>query len=134
MFHVEQYGTRAIENKANKTTANKASNKKEKHNCSTWNNQKTSKTMEAIVYVSSSSAYAKYNGHTFEIVEILSKQICLLINGTKVDFGFEEVLIVNVKDVRARIAMHSNANPTKEWMRKDLENLDKYIKANGIIM
>jgi len=100
--------------------------------------------MKAIVNVNKKSAYAKYNGLTFEVELVLSQQVVLSIinsdfSDTKpitTDFGHSEVLIVDIKqeikqltlDVETAIRRMSR-NPQLEI---DLQNLHSYCKKNKI--
>lgn len=58
--------------------------------------------MKAIIKVSKHSAYAKYNGQSFEVVEVLSQLIALAIPNEcgqyyTTDFGFSEVKILDIQ-------------------------------------
>lgn len=65
------------------------------------NKRKQFKTMRAIVNVKKGSAYAKYNGLTFEVSETRADtwnektRITLNINGANTDFSENEVIIVD---------------------------------------
>lgn len=52
--------------------------------------------MKAIVNVNPLSAYAHCNGHTFDVVELMSNMIALNIKGSTVDFALKEIFIVDV--------------------------------------
>lgn len=69
--------------------------------------------MQAILNVNSGSAYAKYNGLTFEVKEVLNGIVALKINSNTVDFSFAEVLIVDIKSncqVQLDLFNHSQPN------------------------
>jgi len=55
--------------------------------------------MKAVVKVNKNSAYAQYNGHTFEVKEIMDKAVALSINDTITDFGHSEVILVDVQSM-----------------------------------
>lgn len=80
--------------------------------------------MRAIVSVKKGSAYAKHNGHTYEVKEILPSIIALDINGNTVDFTFKEVIIIDFK------------KEFKEAVRTENSELESklynYINVNGL--
>lgn len=53
--------------------------------------------MKAIVNVNRQSSYSKYNGLTFEVHNLGTKTITLIIDSEQVDFSLKEVLIVNLE-------------------------------------
>ena len=53
--------------------------------------------MTAIINVNKKSAYAKFNGLTFNVKSIYNTTIDLDINGVTVAFGFSEIIIVNIQ-------------------------------------
>ena len=85
--------------------------------------------MKAIVNVNANSAYANFNGYTFEVKEVLSKIVALNINGNTVDFSHNEVLIVDfTKELQAA---YDDANWNSSRMAM-LHNLRAYKIANKI--
>jgi hypothetical protein len=57
--------------------------------------------MKAILKVHRNSAYSIYNGYTFEIKQIFGDvraMYSLLINGNKVDFTANEIMIVDFQE------------------------------------
>lgn len=54
--------------------------------------------MKAIIKVNKFSSYAHYNGHTFDVAELMEKTIALSIHGTVTDFGLSEVIIVDLQE------------------------------------
>jgi CYTH domain-containing protein len=74
--------------------------------------------MKAIVNVNKNSHYVKFNGLTFEVKELLSKQVALLIPNVEfgkditTDFGFKEVIIVDIVDEIAAIKKKCMTDPT----------------------
>ena len=83
--------------------------------------------MKAIVNVSKSSAYAEYNGHTFEVSELLSMGFSLNINGVNTDFSFKEVLIVDVFREKKLITEKHMGIFSKEYAV-----IKKYLEVNQI--
>lgn len=54
--------------------------------------------MKAIVKVHKLSSYAKYNYLTFDVKEVVSRNlIALNVNESTVDFSFKEVIIVDLQ-------------------------------------
>jgi hypothetical protein len=81
--------------------------------------------MKAIVNVSKGSAYAKYNGLTFEVRQLLNEVVALVINEQTVDFYFKEVVIVEVKK---ELENAFNNNKVQDFVK-----LKKYAELNGIV-
>jgi hypothetical protein len=57
--------------------------------------------MKAIIKVSKNSSFAKFNGHTFEVKEVLSANstnpiFAMDINGSTTDFTSKEIIIVDL--------------------------------------
>ena len=57
--------------------------------------------MKAIIKVSKNSSFAKFNGHTFEVKEVLSANtnnpiFAMDINGSTTDFTSKEIMIVDL--------------------------------------
>jgi hypothetical protein len=57
--------------------------------------------MKAIIKVSKNSSFAKFNGHTFEVKEVLSTNstnpiFAMDINGSTTDFTSKEIIIVDL--------------------------------------
>lgn len=57
--------------------------------------------MKAIIKVSKNSSFAKFNGHTFEVKEVLSANsnnpiFAMNINGSTTDFTSKEIMIVDL--------------------------------------
>jgi hypothetical protein len=90
--------------------------------------------MRAIVKVNKESHYAKYNGLTFYVKEVLNQQVALLIPSIELerdvvtDFGFKEVIIVDINN-ELQIA-YDNIN----WGcdKYTFSNLKTYCVANNI--
>ena len=98
--------------------------------------------MKAIVNVNKESQYAKLNGRTFPVKELLNSTICLNINGVSTDFSFKEVFIVDIEDeflwvysasqwAEKNAALQDTSSFTTA-SKKTLERLKKFIEANGI--
>jgi hypothetical protein len=51
--------------------------------------------MKAVINVNKHSAYSAYNGHIFEVQDILRNRTTLLVDGNSVDFYGAEVIICN---------------------------------------
>lgn len=90
--------------------------------------------MKAIVLVSKKSSYGEHRFLTYPVKELTSKTVALDINGTTVDFGFGEVIIVDiVKEIEA--ARYRSPNELYSETQKRLErlqNLRLYKNTNGI--
>jgi hypothetical protein len=84
--------------------------------------------MTAKLNVATGSYYAPLNGQTFEVVEILGNLgVCLLIDGTKTDFSFNEI-----KDlVREYEGRNSYENLTEGELLNQIVRLEKASLANG---
>lgn len=84
--------------------------------------------MKAIVNVNKESAYAKYNGLTFEIVEFLNTMLALNIDGRTTDFNYKEVIILDFQKEM------QEAYDDYNWDRSRARYLDlkKYRDANTI--
>jgi 3-deoxy-D-arabino-heptulosonate 7-phosphate (DAHP) synthase class II len=91
--------------------------------------------MKAIITnIKKRSAYAKYNGLTFEVKEVLSTLIALQIpdeNGklNTVDFTFKEVMIVDFEQELQRA--YCNANWDNKYLRH-FNNLKNYQEIKKI--
>lgn len=83
--------------------------------------------MKAIVKVKKASAYAKYNGHTFNVESIMDKLICLNINGNSVDFSFTEVILVDVQKYYDEECVLFEREGTNE---KIINSFNNYFFAN----
>lgn len=98
--------------------------------------------MKAIVNVNKKSAYAKYNGLTFEVESVLSQQVALAVPNAitnridSVDFGHSEVLIVDIKQelTQAKINLDIKVmrNQPCGFEQLILDNLHSYCKKNKI--
>lgn len=77
--------------------------------------------MKATVNVLKGSAYAKYNKHTFKVMDLLSRLVALSINGVTVDFSHTEVIIVNV---------YEEYRHAKTFSTKNKANLELYFENN----
>lgn len=87
--------------------------------------------MQAIVNVSKFNQYSKFNGHTFDVVEILSTVICLNINGTRMDFSHTEVILVNLQEIiRDCVIDVTRSSKPEEYILRT--NIERYIKHNNI--
>jgi len=87
--------------------------------------------MRVILKVKKESAYAKYNGLTFNVKEFLNGLLALDINGKTVDFGFKEVLIVDFKN-ELNTAFTSVTKEYKEQEVNRFKRLNNYAEVNGI--
>ena len=106
--------------------------------------------MKAIVNVSKTSAYAKYNGLTFEVKEILpiSPIIALgIVNESGItivtDFHFKEVFIVDIQEeissLKRNVGVYERLQTAKkEWghmispLEKRIERLTHYCSYKNI--
>jgi hypothetical protein len=61
--------------------------------------------MKAIIKVNKNSSFAKHNYLTFDVKEVLSKNlIALNINGVTTDFSVKEVIVVDfAKEINSRL-------------------------------
>jgi len=91
--------------------------------------------MKAIINLpyNSNSSYRSLNGNTFEIKEVLSILICLLIPNEigdfkSVDFSFKEVLIVNVNTEIQKA--YDSYNCGSDYLTYNI--LVRYCKENKI--
>jgi hypothetical protein len=80
--------------------------------------------MKAILNINKASQYAKHNGLTFEVVELLNSMVALNINGATTDFSFNEVIVV---DVKKELAEAFNNNKTQDFVK-----LRNYVVKKGI--
>jgi len=99
--------------------------------------------MKAIVNVNKKSAYAKYNGLCFNVVDVLSQQISLSIfdherhpTPITVDFGHSEVFVVDIRQEvnQAKLDLESKRSRNQFGNREQLtlDNLHSYCKKNKI--
>ena len=98
--------------------------------------------MKAIVNVNKKSAYAKYNGLTFEVESVLSQQVALAIPNAitnridTVDFGHSEVLIVDIKQELNQAVLDLQNKQERlqhcEFQKMAFDNLFSYCKKNKI--
>jgi hypothetical protein len=90
--------------------------------------------MKAIVNVNKNSEYAKYNGNTFEVKDVLSQRIGLIIDGTITDFGYIEVIIVDIKkEIQIEYDKHNWGSLNCYLNLKsycDLNKIDIYTEYN----
>ncbi len=90
--------------------------------------------MKAIVRVNKRSAYAKYNGHTFEVKEVLSRAVALRIDEeTVADFLHKEVLIVDFAYNKKLYHDRSEHNEADLESRAIFTNLMTYQIANNLV-
>lgn len=84
--------------------------------------------MKAIINVNKKSAYADFNGRTFEVTEILDTRVSLNILGTVTDFSHKEVSIVDI-DTELQ-----NEYDSYNWgSRNCFKALELYAFNNGIL-
>jgi hypothetical protein len=84
--------------------------------------------MKAIVNVNKKSDYAKYNGLTFEVVQIMDKLICLNINEVDTDFSFTEVLLIDLE----KYYLEEIEYMKESGISGGYEKLKNYIQKNNI--
>jgi len=87
--------------------------------------------MKAIINVNKANQYSKFNGLTFEMVELNKSFVAVNLNGTTTDFALKEVIIVDFqKEIQ-------NARNRNDWgytsALKEVESLKAYQQANGIV-
>ena len=91
--------------------------------------------MKAVLKLNKNSAYAKYNGKTFTVAEILPGIISVVINGILTDFHYTEVIII---DVDAEILQLKTKTcytaPAEQNRIIQLNNLVNYCRASNIIL
>ena len=91
-------------------------------------NQLNRQEMKAIINVNKKSAYADFNGRTYEVVEVLEKRISLNILGTTTDFTPKEVIIVDIDENLQKEYDSYN------WGSKNcFKALEFYAFQNGIL-
>ena len=99
--------------------------------------------MKAIINVQKGSAYAKYNGLTFEVRELMSSTIALDMNGQTTDFNFDEVLIVDLINEFLEYDLVLDYLPNSKHkieptnrleLERELSSLIKYANKNKIIL
>jgi len=84
--------------------------------------------MKAIVNVNKKSAYSKYNGLTFDVIDVMSTIISLNIDNRTVDFSHKELFIVDINNELQR--EYDNYN----WGSKTyLNQLKLYCAFNDIV-
>ena len=91
--------------------------------------------MKAILNVNEFSCYARFNGLTFEVTEVLNRQVALLIPNLELgkclttDFSFSEVIIVDIANELQKA--YDNYN----WGSDNgiYNNLKAYCTKRGII-
>lgn len=102
--------------------------------------------MKAIVSITKKSVYSKFNGLTFDVVELFSDFIVIKLpregregETVDVDFNFKEVVIADLQKEVNQTALHvkysddyrlSGEGLNLEKLR--LENLESYAKKNKI--
>jgi CYTH domain-containing protein len=91
--------------------------------------------MKAIINVNKESAYAKYNGHTFEVKEFLSTVAGIKIPHEEfaevtADFSHTEVLIVDLQEELQKA--YDNYNWGGD--NRTFPNLMSYVKTNNFVM
>ena len=92
--------------------------------------------MKAIVNVNESSNYARFNGLTFEVAEVLSQQVAVLIPSKEfgrdivTDFGHIEVIIVDIEKELQKA--YDNYNWGSD--NKTYRNLEAYCKKRAIVI
>lgn len=82
--------------------------------------------MKAIVNVNKNSAYKQLNGLTFDVKELLSKVVALDVLGLTIDFSYNEIFIVDLKE-EFKVAVENASRSRKK--RKDLASLVWYINT-----
>lgn len=91
--------------------------------------------MKAIVLVSKKSSYGKHRFLTYPVKELTSKTVALDINSTKVDFGFGEVIIVDIAKELLDAwdkAEEGRTESERVEAHRTLFNLRAWKDANGI--
>lgn len=89
--------------------------------------------MKAIVKVSKTSSYSKFNGLTFEVEKLLPGMVALLIPNKEfnrnitTDFGYSEVVIVDVVKELEKASYTNSFNH-----HSDLMYLEAYCDKNKI--
>jgi len=86
--------------------------------------------MKAIVNTKKSHTYSKYNGLTFEILEIIKAGVKLKIGREIVYFQHTDIIIVDLQNA-LDTAMASRYAIGCEWVQIH-ENLESYYKANRL--
>ena len=87
--------------------------------------------MRAIVNVNKGSFYSKFNGLTFDVVELYSNIITLQINNIKTDFSLFEVIIVDIQNEYQKSydnynwgSDHNTYNNLKNYcLKNDISNI-----------
>jgi len=91
--------------------------------------------MKAIVMVSKKSSYGKHRFLTYPVKELTSKTVALDINGTTVDFGFGEVIIVDIAcELDNALSIFNDTVSDEDGIEAHrlLTNLRAWKNANGI--
>jgi hypothetical protein len=91
--------------------------------------------MKAIVNVNKGSNYARFNGLTFEVAEVLSQQVAILIPSKELgkdvttDFGHSEIIIVDIeKELQKAYDNYNWGSDIRTY-----KNLEAYCIKRGII-
>ena len=86
--------------------------------------------MKAILNVSKFNQYSKYNGLTFDVVELLRSMVALNIEGRTTDFTFKEVIIVDIKNELSK-AFNGGEKTLQDFLRLRDYAVENKIKTGA---
>jgi hypothetical protein len=91
------------------------------------NNKLKQQAMRAIVKVNKKSSFSCYNGYSFPVVSMGWKTITLQIGHADVDFGFREVVLQDLGDVRFDALQKMHTDPDL------IHKINSYMVQNKIM-
>jgi len=89
--------------------------------------------MKAIIKVNKNSSFAKYNFLTFDVKQVLSRNLVALnINGQTVDFSVKEVIIVDfAKEINSRLNKDVTSELMFLWNYQHINKVSYQFEANN---